>query len=144
MALIVDASVAIKWFIDEPGSGAARRLWQDEPKLLAPDLIVPEVCNTAWRKVRLGQSHPAQAQRIAARLRQGVLEFRPTAPLASRALELALDLDHPVYDCFYLALAESEQTELVTADLRLNGRLRDTSWGVLVRSRWGPETGPAA
>ena len=87
MALIVDASVAIKWFIDEPGSDAARRLWQDEPELLAPDLIVPEVCNAAWRKVRLGQSRPAQAQRIAARLRQGVLEFRPTAALASRAVE---------------------------------------------------------
>ena len=134
MALIVDASVAIKWFIDEPGSGAARRLWRGEPELLAPDLIVPDVCNAAWRKVRLDQCHPAQAQKIAARLRHGVLEFRPTAPLASRAVELALDLDHPVYDCFYLALAAAEKAELVTADRRLNGRLRNTSWGVLVRS----------
>lgn len=134
MALIIDASVAIKWFIDEPGSDAARRLWRDEPELLAPDLIVPEVCNAAWRKVRLGQSDPAQAQKIAARLRNGVLEFRPTAPLASRAIELALELDHPVYDCFYLALAEAEKTELVTADLRLEGRVRSTLWGASVRS----------
>jgi predicted nucleic acid-binding protein len=59
MALIVDASVAIKWFIDEPGSEVARRLWRDEPDLLAPDLLVPEVCNAAWRKVRLGESRPA-------------------------------------------------------------------------------------
>ena len=43
MALIVDASVAIKWFIYEPGSEMARRLWRDEPDLLAPDLLVPEV-----------------------------------------------------------------------------------------------------
>jgi predicted nucleic acid-binding protein len=134
MALIGDGSVAIKWFIDEPGSDAARRLWRDEPELLAPDLIVPEVCNAAWRKVRLGQSHPAQAQQIAARLRQGVLEFRPTAPLALRAIALALDLDHPVYDCFYLALAAAEKTELVTADLRLEGRVRSTRWGAVVRT----------
>jgi predicted nucleic acid-binding protein len=134
MALIVDASVAIKWFIDEPGSDRARRLWRNEPELLAPDLIVPEVCNAAWRKVRLGQSIPAQAKQIAARLRQGVLEFRPTAVLASRAVELALSLDHPVYDCFYLALAESERTELLTADLRLRSRLRNTAWEILVRS----------
>ena len=134
MALIVDASVAIKWFVEEPGSDTARRLWRDEPELLAPDLIVAEVCNAAWRKVRLGQSDSGQAKQIAARLRSGVLDFRPTAPLAPRAVELALDLDHPVYDCFYLALAEAEQTELVTADLRLSGRLRDTSWGTLVRS----------
>ncbi len=134
MALIVDASVAIKWFIDEPGSEVARRLWRDEPDLLAPDLLVPEVCNAAWRKVRLGESHPTQAKQIADRLRRGVLALRPTAPLASRALELAFDLDHPVYDCFYLALAEAEQVGLVTADRRLESRLRDTSWQATVRS----------
>ena len=134
MALIVDASVAIKWFIDEPGSEVARRLWRDEPDRLAPDLLVSEVCNAAWRKVRLGESHPVQAKQIADRLRRGVLALRPTAPLASRALELALALDHPVYDCFYLALAEVEQVGLVTADRRLESRLRDTSWRATVRS----------
>jgi predicted nucleic acid-binding protein len=134
MALIVDASVAIKWFIEEPGSAAARRLWQGEPDLLAPDLIVPEVCNAVWRKVRLGQSDPAQAAEIARRLHHGVLELRPTAPLAPRAVALALDLDHPVYDCFYLSLAEAEKAELVTADQRLEGRLRNTSWSASIRS----------
>jgi predicted nucleic acid-binding protein len=120
MALVVDASVAIKWFIDEPD-------------LLAPDLLVPEVCNAAWRKVRRGESHPTQAKQIAQRLRHSVLALRPSAPLAARAMELALDLDHPVYDSFYLALAESEQAVLVTADRRLEGRLRATSWGASVR-----------
>jgi predicted nucleic acid-binding protein len=133
MAVVVDASVAIKWFIDEPGSDVARRLWRDEPDLLAPDLLVPEVCNAAWRKVRLGESHPAQAQQIAHRLRGGVLALRPTVPLAARALELAFALDHPVYDCFYLALAEAEQVGLVTADRHLESRLRGTPWGASVR-----------
>jgi predicted nucleic acid-binding protein len=133
MALIVDASVAIKWFIDEPGSDLARRLWRDEPELVAPDLIIPEVCNAAWRKVRLGQSEPAQAREIALRLQRGVLELRPTAALAPRAIELALDLDQPVYDCFYLSLAEAEQAKLVTADRRLEGRLRNTAWSASIR-----------
>jgi predicted nucleic acid-binding protein len=133
MALIVDASVAIKWFIDEPGSDLARRLWQEEPELLAPDLMVAEVCDAAWRKVRLGQSDSAQAREIALRLPHGVLEFRPSAPLAPRAIELALALDHPVYDCFYLALAESERARMVTADRRLEERLRGTSWRASVR-----------
>lgn len=134
MALIVDASVAIKWFIDEPGSDTARRLWQEEPNLLAPDLIVPEVCNAAWRKVRLGQSDPAQAREIAVRLRHGVLEVRPTSTLASRAVELALELEHPVCDCFYLALVEMEKSTMVTADRRLVGRLRKTAWAAVVRA----------
>jgi predicted nucleic acid-binding protein len=51
----------------------ARRLWRNEPELLAPDLIVPEVRNAAWRKVRLRQSDRSQAKEIAARLRHGVL-----------------------------------------------------------------------
>jgi predicted nucleic acid-binding protein len=134
MAVVVDASVAIKWFIDELGSDVARALWRDEPDLIAPDLLVPEVCNAAWRKVRRGETHPAQAQQIAQRLRGGVLALRPTAPLAARTLELALALDHPVSDCFYLALAEAEQVGLVTADRRLQSRLRGTSWEASVRT----------
>jgi predicted nucleic acid-binding protein len=63
-----------------------------------------------------------------------VLALRPTAPLAARALELAFALDHPVYDCFYLALAEAEQVGLVTADGRLESRLRGSSWGASVRT----------
>jgi predicted nucleic acid-binding protein len=112
----------------------ARALWRDEPDLIAPDLLVPEVCNAAWRKVRRGETHPAQAQQIAQRLRGGVLALRPTAPLAARTLELALALDHPVSDCFYLALAEAEQVGLVTADRRLQSRLRGTSWEASVRT----------
>jgi predicted nucleic acid-binding protein len=41
---------------------------------------------------------------------------------------IAGELDHPVYDCFYLALAELERTILVTADTRLLGKVGSTSW----------------
>jgi predicted nucleic acid-binding protein len=40
-------------------------------------------------------------------------------------------LDHPVYDCFYLALAEDRHATLVTADGRLLNRLQDTQWAPL-------------
>jgi len=43
----------------------------------------------------------------------------PVEDLRNRALELAIELDHPIYDCFYLALAERERCPLVTADKRL-------------------------
>jgi predicted nucleic acid-binding protein len=42
-----------------------------------------------------------------------------TAPLAPRALELARQFDHPAYDCFYLALADSVSATLVTDDARV-------------------------
>ncbi len=43
----------------------------------------------------------------------------PSAELVERACTLALGLDHPVYDCLYLALAEREGVALVTADRSL-------------------------
>ncbi len=39
--------------------------------------------------------------------------------LANRALSLAIELQHPIYDCFYLALAQRENALLITADERL-------------------------
>jgi predicted nucleic acid-binding protein len=133
MALIIDASVAIKWFVEEPGSESARHLWRNERHLLAPDLIVPEVCNTIWRKARVGQATPAQADEVVVRMQHGVLEFRPTIPLAARAMALSLALDHPAYDCFYLALAERERSVVVTADQRLISRLSKTQYDPLIR-----------
>ncbi len=134
MALIVDASVAIKWFVDESGADRARSLWQRRADLVAPDLLVPEVCSAMWRKVRLGQAIPDQAAEAADRLRANLLELRPTAPLAPRAMAIALDLGHPVYDCFYLALAELEQSPLVTADQRLLGQLSGSNFELLAES----------
>jgi predicted nucleic acid-binding protein len=48
--------------------------------------------------------------------------------LAPRAVAIAGQLDHPVYDCLYLALAEAEQADLFTADTRLIGKVQATSW----------------
>jgi predicted nucleic acid-binding protein len=131
MALIVDASVAIKWFVDESGADRARGLWRRRADLMAPDLLIPEVCSAMWRKVRLGQAAPDQAAETADRLQANLLEFRPTITLAQRAMAIALDLDHPVYDCFYLALAELEQSAMVTADQRLLARLSGSKFGLL-------------
>jgi hypothetical protein len=61
-----------------------------------------------WRKARLGQVVAGQAVEAIGRLRAALPDLRPTASLARRAMALAIELDHPVYDCFYLALAELE------------------------------------
>ena len=44
--------------------------------------------------------------------------------LSAAATRLAIDLDHPVYDCFYLALAVQEQYPVVTADTRFHEKVR--------------------
>lgn len=134
MALVVDASVAIKWFVEETGADRARALWARHAELVAPDLLVPEVCSAMWRKARLGQVVAGQAVDAIGRLRVALPDLRPTASLATRAMALAIELDHPVYDCFYLALAELEGNAMVTADDRLLRRLSGSRFQALAKA----------
>lgn len=134
MAIVVDASVAIKWFVEEVDADRARALWERGAGLVAPDLLVPEVCSALWRKVRLGQVLRGQAEEASSRLKTALPDLRPTATLATRAITLAIELDHPVYDCFYLALAELEGNAVVTADDRLLRRLSGSRFEALAEA----------
>ena len=127
MKLVVDASVAIKWMIDEQDSELADRLLDEGHDFLAPELIIAEMISAAWKQRRLGGIGDAQYDDIVARARNGPIAYRPLRPLAAGAAALARALDHPIYDCFYLALAEAEGVPLVTADRRLVAALAGTS-----------------
>ena len=96
--------------------------------LLAPDLIVTEVCNAAWSKLRRGEIAPEQAAAMVEGLPDLLDELAPSAPLAGRALAIANALAHPADDCFYLALAELRGAQMVTDDRRLLARLATTPW----------------
>ena len=118
MTLVVDASVAVKWVLNEEGSDRASAL-RDQTGLVAPSLIASEIGNALWKAERRGDISRDDA--IAA-MRSILGPFDTLAPnetLHMRALELAVDLQHPIYDCFYLALAERENATLLTADARL-------------------------
>lgn len=128
MTLVIDASVACKWFVAEPLSDRAEALLNDGEALIAPDLIVPEVCNVAWLKLRRGEITSDQASAMVDSLPEMIDELMPSAQLAARALAIASTLGHPAYDCFYLALAELRDARLVTADRRLRSRLMTTQW----------------
>jgi predicted nucleic acid-binding protein len=128
VTLVVDASVACKWFVAESGSDPAAALLAGSQMLLAPDLIVPEVCNAAWSKLRRGEIGAEQAAAMVEGLPDLLDELSPSAPLAGRALAIANTLAHPATDCFYLALAELRGAQMVTDDRRLLTRLATTPW----------------
>jgi predicted nucleic acid-binding protein/plasmid stability protein len=119
LMLIVDASVLVPLLVAEPGSVAARVLAAAEPDLLAPELILAATLNVLWQKQRLGQIDDAARVEAVGLIGPPLLALAPTPPLALRASDRARELDHPAYDCRYLALAEREAVPLVTDDRRL-------------------------
>ena len=117
MKLVIDASVLVKWFIDEPGSDRAAALRKAD--LTAPDLILVEVGNVLWKLQRRGVLAEADYFDAVEALLTAPIALVPTADLLLTAARLAAELDHPLYDCVYLALAMREGFPLVTEDQRL-------------------------
>lgn len=111
---IVDASVAMKWVIDEEGSEAASALAAES--LSAPNLIVAECANALWAKALRREITAAEVLERLSLLRAAPVLLVPLEELVEDATRLAVTLAHPVYDCLYLALAVRENTRLVTAD----------------------------
>ena len=133
MSLVVDASVACKWFVEENDSPAAEVLIDASEGLIAPTMIVAEVANVLWSKHRTGQISTEQAVLGLENLPKFFSQLVPRLTLAPRALALAMELDYPVYDCLYLALAEARNAPLVTADSKFFRRLSRTRWRELLR-----------
>jgi predicted nucleic acid-binding protein len=123
MSLVLDSSVVIKWFIDEPLHEHARHLLEAGESLHAPDLLVAEVGNIAWKKATRREIDAQHAHAIALALRELPLSLHPSGELVDRALQIALAINHPVYDCLYVACAEMLDGTLFTADERLNRAL---------------------
>lgn len=117
--IIVDASVAMKWFVAEDGHIEARRLQAVFTRLAAPDFLLIEVANIAWKKARRGELPLATASAIVTDLRASPLRLIEAGTLIEAALALSLEIDHPVYDCLYLAAAVQLDGVCLTADQRL-------------------------
>ncbi|HET8775331.1 MAG TPA: type II toxin-antitoxin system VapC family toxin [Thermoanaerobaculia bacterium] len=118
--LVVDASVAVKWFVPEIRSDSAVRLLDPEISLCAPDLILSELANTVWKKTRRNEITPQQASEILTAFQKLDIEILPSADLVPAALMLATSLGRTVYDSLYLTLAVARSTILVTADRKFH------------------------
>jgi predicted nucleic acid-binding protein len=106
MTLVVDASVALKWVLNEPDSYLAQALAEGEEELLVPDFWLNEACNVLWLQVRKRVFTPDEAREGLGLLRALV---PPTATgdldLHDVALDIGLAVNHSTYDTLYLAFA---------------------------------------
>ena len=122
-SVVVDASLAVKWLVEEDDSDKAHALLQSwvirDVTRIAPYLLPFEVANALHRRVLRGELNVEQCTRMMARLLESRLELHHPPGLHARALHLASQLRQgAAYDAHYLALAEGFGCELWTADQR--------------------------
>ncbi len=118
---VIDTSTAIKWYIPEPLSDAAvyylELYRQEKARLFAPDLIIAEMGNVLWKKVRQDELTIEGARQVSDILSNYLpIKLIPSRELMPAALEIAIAIGLTVYDSLYLALAVSVEAPLVTAD----------------------------
>jgi predicted nucleic acid-binding protein len=114
--LIIDANIAVKLVIDEPGRSEAMQRLRSEATLAAPDWIRAELAHVFWKKSRSRHFEAQMAASYLDSIGDFLDHYVPAAELMPTALGLAFELDHWVYDCIYLACALQAGSKLLTAD----------------------------
>jgi predicted nucleic acid-binding protein len=125
MRYVLDSSVAFKREVVEADADKAIRI-RDEAKqglheLLAPDVFPVEVAHAMTRAERQGRVSSADGWRLWLGIMADAPVLHPYLPLMPRAYAISSSVRRGVYDCLYVALAEREGCELLTADARLAG-----------------------
>ena len=128
MKYVADSSVALKWVLPEPDSGKAIRLRDDYRngihELLAPDIFPSEIANGLASAERQKRIRTGESAIFLNDILSAAPALHPSPPLLIRAMEISISTKQAVYDCLYLALAEAQGCELVTADDQFARALR--------------------
>jgi predicted nucleic acid-binding protein len=116
--LVVDASVAAKWFNVEELSDKAANVKDAHVKgdieLVAPIHLIYEVGNSIWKNKQLSDNDACDA--VSSIIRLDIQLIEPTVQRAQRAMELARQMETSFYDAVYLQAAEEMKIPLLTAD----------------------------
>jgi len=120
LACVLDASAAVRLILADPAAADLAERVGGAALVLAPELMLTELVNTLWKLRRADRLNDLDPQELLAEARELVDRLEPDRHLQAEALALACHLNHPVYDCLYLALARREAASLISSDRRLN------------------------
>lgn len=128
--VVVDASVAVKWFLPENGESLVSQALalldaydKEEVRFVVPDLFYVETASAIWKAVRVGRVPRAFGDQSLVLLTQREFPTVPSLKLLNKAFQIAADHGRTVYDCLYVALAVQTNSQLITADERLANSL---------------------
>jgi predicted nucleic acid-binding protein len=134
MRCVIDASVAFKWFVPEADDDKAMALLDSTAALVAPDLILAEVANAMWVRLRKLEAGPLAVAKGQQAMHRIFSDLVPSRELVARAAEITFAINVSVYDCVYLACCERENLVLTTTDQRLLGNVKGTPFEPLARA----------
>lgn len=123
--VVIDASVAVKWFLAEDRAAETRRYRDVDAALVAPASVLLEVFHALWKSARGDRISFDAVEEAALILRHSYSVLVPIHELFEPAAALAVKLRFPIYDCLYLALGARESAEIVTADERMFAAARE-------------------
>jgi predicted nucleic acid-binding protein len=128
MKYVLEASVAAKWYLHDPFFVKAMQLRSGfhtgRHELLAPDTLPADCGAILTTAERQGILDPGEAVRDARDLALVRIQLHPSLPLLERASVIALETRLTIYHSLYVALAERESCELLTADQKLLRKIR--------------------
>jgi len=116
MIIVIDASVAAKWFFQEEHSIAALDLLDNRFELNDPDFFFLEMNSLLCKRTRRRELSITEVLEMDDEIASIPIQSYPSAALREKAFEIALEAKCSIYDCLYLALAESLGVCMVTAD----------------------------
>lgn len=120
--IVIDASVAVKWFLPDPLSELAESLLHGQAVRIAPEHILAEVGQVLVFAERAKKISHADVREAVAALSE-LVQLRPTRELIGQAIDVAAEIGCTTYDTLYVATAEQCDAALVTVDLKLGRQL---------------------
>lgn len=128
--IVIDTSVAAKWFLPEQLSSEADALLEQvrpgRLQLSAPDLIIYEFANILWQRQRKGEISGNQAMEMMSDFERLPIQLVPADVLGVEALKIACNTGCTAYDGAFVALAAGLKSRLITADRKLVQMMAET------------------
>jgi predicted nucleic acid-binding protein len=133
--VVVDASVAVQWYLPEAQSEQAEVLLDESYRKHVPELLYLEVASVLWKRChQRGEISAEEVAEIRGRLDElPLVGYASSRGLLDEAVKLALKTGRTVYDCVYLAMADLLDCPLVTADRKLVNAMVGSPTGIVVQ-----------
>lgn len=136
---MVDASVVVKWFVNEHDSVLAERLLDDQSAHIVPAHALGEIGHVLIERLRRRQVTQEQFN-LARGVLPGDFVVVPLDEIFDRAIDIALAAHQTFYDALYVATAERYETFVLTADRKLVRSVGSAPWAkhVVRLEDWKP------